>query len=508
MPGTDYKVSLDSSGLHNGLKTFNAAQSIMGSFSSLLRGDLVGAATQAKNSMMALRAAFLANPVIAVATAIAAVASALATVMWRKHTADVEAYTEAMNKLTEAQASYNKTVADIRFNRSSLKQQVDTLEYERNNIAGQNSMLEFSKDPAFSRWLNEDEKKAKSAKIDEQIVINKIRIVELNERIAALQSKIADEANKSKEKAEQEASAKRELVQAAQDKAAKSEQRLVESKPDYTPQMKAVSLEREIRKLQDEQFKALNSGDGLKYYEARNAMLEKEIELQRVRNQLDADKKAKAKAEAEKQANEKKQKAAALSSVKKDEAAYAMSKLSPQEQLAGINLRIKDIMGKKGWEQDATAREEKLALEKRRDDLQEQLRKKKDPSPTKEEPPSRSVTAASEADRFENYYKGGKIKWQPATDDVIRMAGSRHMGFVDSDGVRRMKGSMAGGFSDRLNKSAFARTREEIDAKRAGLTAAAGAKVISRSTGQEQPVDIGMEALNYLKTIADNSAGI
>lgn len=80
MPGIDYKVSLDASGLNTGLKSINAAQSAMGALSSLMRSDFVGAAMQARNAFIALKAAMLANPFVAVVSAIAAVGAALAAI--------------------------------------------------------------------------------------------------------------------------------------------------------------------------------------------------------------------------------------------------------------------------------------------------------------------------------------------------------------------------------------------------------------------------------------------
>lgn len=532
MPGTDYKVSLDSSGLQNGLKTFNAAQSIMGSFSSLLRGDLVGAATQAKNAMMALRAAFLANPYVAIAAAVAAVAAALATVMWRKHTADVEAHTEAMKKLTEAQANYNKTVAEIRFknadaggkveirkremeearsNLEAVRKSSATTETEIANRAAKITDAEATFLQAEDAWLDAlktaAEKRLK-ASADEETernnIVQRVRTASEQEERAR-----ADQLSAIEQRTEQIKKQREGRGQSDQDRLAElqSRQGAIASEFDGTAQQRRLDQFAGGGEMDAPLF---DLGDPVAVAKAKQQMEELGLEIDalsdRIQKAADAAHDAKIDEELKNEAD----KASAIASVKKDEADYAMSKLSPQEQLAGINLRMKDIMGKKGWEQDATAREEKLALEKRRDDLQEQLRKQKEPASPKEEPPSRSVTAASVEDRFQNYYEGdnGKIGGRSAPRDVIRMAGSSNAGFIAGDGVRRMAGSLAGSFGDRLSSSAFAKTREQIDTKRMGLAAASGAKVISRSTGNEQPVDIGMEALNYLKTIADNSSGI
>ncbi|MCZ7593124.1 MAG: hypothetical protein M5U15_13745 [Kiritimatiellae bacterium] len=134
MPGIDYKVSLDSSGLNNGLRSVSAVNSAFGAFSSLLRGDFVGAAMQARNAFIALKAAMLANSFIAVAAALASVGAALAAVAWRKHQADIEALKKATEDLADATERYNRTVKDITFKRADNSGKLKMLQDERAKI--------------------------------------------------------------------------------------------------------------------------------------------------------------------------------------------------------------------------------------------------------------------------------------------------------------------------------------------------------------------------------------
>jgi hypothetical protein len=181
-----------------------------------------------------------------------------------------------------------------------------------------------------------------------------------------------------------------------------------------------------------------------------------------------------------------------LNAVEIAEAAYDFSKLSPEKQLAGINDRMKEIMGKSGWEKDPAARAELLDLRKKRDDIEDAKKKKGEEK--KAPKPAPTESAADWSDVF----AAGRARRR--VDDVIRMRGSRAGGFMDEDGVRRMTGSLAGGFSGRLRPSAFARSAAEIEAKRRGI--ADSARQVTATTGEEQPVELKGQAVDYLRIIA------
>jgi hypothetical protein len=172
------------------------------------------------------------------------------------------------------------------------------------------------------------------------------------------------------------------------------------------------------------------------------------------------------------------------------EAEYKFSKMSPDEQLAAIAGRQREIMGKKGWEKNINARAEMLDLNKKRD---EALRSKEQATPKHKPAGGNEGKELGVEDLFAAYYRN-----RPSgSGRVIRMAGSTVGGYVDAKGVHRMAGSTAGSFHDRLLPSAFARTKAELASKREGISRSAMGK-----TGEEQPVDIGSTATNYLRVMA------
>ncbi|MCZ7593125.1 MAG: hypothetical protein M5U15_13750 [Kiritimatiellae bacterium] len=217
------------------------------------------------------------------------------------------------------------------------------------------------------------------------------------------------------------------------------------------------------------------------------AILQKKIELQRTQNKLlTEERSAKDKEQSAKDADAKK-----MAGVKKAEAEYGFAKLTPDQQLSGIEERMKEIMGNAGWEKDAGARAEMLDLRKRRDAIESAKKNEEG----KKELGGKSYNLLLGDDQRIDLLEQAR---RSRSDDVIRMAGSRAGGFIDSDGVRRMTGSRAGGFSDRLRPSAFARTAAELEAKRNGMAIAAAEK-----TGEEQPVEIKGDAVNYLRVMAE-----
>lgn len=474
MPGIDYKVSLDASGLNTGLKSISAAQSAMGALSSLMRGDFVGAAVQARNAFLALKAAMMANPFIAVVSAIAAVGAALAAVAWRKHQADIEAVKKATEDLADATERYNKTVRDIAIKRASDTEKLEMLRAERARIDHeldlQRRLLADGKDSP-ARAI---ERQAEIKRLETELAIKDEQIREVRERIREAQQKREEELAK----AQKEHDAQIAKKEARRDELAKEYER---AKSGYSDRDRERDLIAEIAKLEEEA--AAPYLGRLSKAEKEIALLEKKIELQRLQNKL-AEDEAKKKADAARQ----------LATVRKAEAEYAFSKLSPEQQLAAIHARAREIMGKKGWEKDAEARAELLDLRKRRDELLSQKAKAKDTVDAKKTTPPGETTRTlsdEEAIAVRERLRRARI------DDVIRMRGSRAGGFVDDDGVRRMAGSLAGGFSSRLRPSAFARTAAELDAKRKGI-----ATITEERTGQEQPVELKGEAVNYLRIIA------
>jgi hypothetical protein len=456
MPGIDYKISLDTPGFSNGLKAVNGVHNATSAFSSLLRGDFVSAAVQARGAMVALRAAMLANPYLAVAAALLAVGSAFAAVMFKRRQQEIEDLKRATEDLADATARYSRTVNEIAFKRAAPQQQLGMLQSERGDLEYQ---LYVRESAPVSGPADEAQKQADILALKEKIALKSDDIRGLQEKIAESARATADAHRK---------------AQAEQDKTRSDlasrriglTDQLRQGRSDYTPDQHARDLRAEINRLAEEHAGIVF--DVVRKDQLEVAMLEKQVELQQVLQGIERQRAAEADA-----------KGKALGNVKQQEAQYAFSKLSPEEQLSGINARAREIMGKKGWEGDAEARAEMLRLRQARDEIvQKQDAAEKKASATAGRG-AVSVSEVSPERLFDNYY-GGR----------------------GADSVLRMSGSMAGGFADRLRPSAFARTRAELDARRAGRADAA-ANAVTVHGADEKPVELAGPGLNYLRVMAD-----
>jgi hypothetical protein len=466
MPGIDYKISLDTPGFNSGLKAVNGVHSATSAFGALLRGDFVSAAVQARGAMVALRAAMLANPYLAVASALLAVGSAFAAVMWKRRQQEIEDLKRATEDLADATARYSRTVNEIAFKGAAPEKQIQTLQLERDSLQANTARLDIMSGESSTRLLTPSARQKYLAEIDTQKVQNAQRVAEIDAQIAELQEKIAADTAKEAEEARKVAEAKEERMAGLDSRRKELTEQLWQGGSYYTPEQHA-------RDLQDESIRLAEEQRSLPYGDERRAqleveMLEKQVELQQVLQGIERQRAAEADA-----------KGKALGNVKQQEAQYAFSKLSPEEQLSGINARAREIMGKKGWEGDAEARAEMLRLRQARDEIvQKQDAAEKKASATAGRA-AVSVSEVSPERLFDNYY-GGR----------------------GADSVLRMSGSMAGGFADRLRPSAFARTRAELDARRAGRADAA-ANAVTVHGADEKPVELAGPGLNYLRVMAD-----
>lgn len=474
MPGIDYKVSLDSSGLNNGLRSVSAVNSAFGAVSSLLRGDFVGAAMQARNAFIALKAAMLANPFVAVAAALVSVGAALAAVAWRRHQADIEALKKATEDLADATEQYNDTIKAIAFKRADNSGKLKMLQDERAKIDFDISVqrnIDTSWDPS-----SEPRRQAEIKRLEAELAVKDDEIREVRNRIEQeREKKVSEQATEQKRFDD-----KRTALVSEGDELSTQLRRGEASFKDSDLEKELIS---EITAMEAERDGILF--DVMRKEELGVAILQKKIELQRTQNKILSEE------QSAKDAAEMK-----MAGVKKAEAEYDFAKLTPDQQLAGIKERMKEIMGNAGWEKDAGARAEMLDLRKRRDAIEAAKKAdaaKKDED--KKKPVGKSYNLLGDDQRIDLLEQARRSR----SDDVIRMAGSRAGGFIDSDGVRRMAGSRAGGFSDRLRPSAFARTAAELEAKRSGMAMAAAEK-----TGEEQPVEIKGDAVNYLRIMADS----
>jgi hypothetical protein len=478
MPGIDYKMSLDGSGMQNGLKAVNGMHSAVGALGSLLRGDLVGAAVQARAAFVALRAAMLANPFVALVAALVAVGAALAAVAWKRNAEQMEKMASAAEKLTAAAARYRDTLKEIAFNNADPAEQIRLLKDDRRGVSDRLNANE-TRYRGMAKADNPD-----AGRLAAEIYADRERLAVLDNKIAETRAKVNEADRKA---AEDQATLQKEhddRLEALRAKGAELADSLRQGETDYTPQMRMLELGEEINHLSKEHDEVLV--DEGRRLELQNEILTRQIELQRIRNQIEAEGAPKRKTERER-----------LQDVSREEAEYAFSKLSPGQQLTAISARAREIMEKKGWEKDAGAREEMLRLRKRHDDLVEKLKAAR--QAVSESKPAGDATARElSVDRFfDLHYENRRNR----RDHVLRMLGSRVTGFTDSDGVQRMMGSRAGGFSSRLHSSAFARTKAEIRDKHRGIAESSGQAALVKS-GEEQPVDIGGEALGYLRRMA------
>ena len=487
---TDYKakVDLDTTSLLGAAKAFSSTQYAINALSLLFRGEFVAAATQARAALIALRTAFLSNPFLAIAAGIAAVTAALAGMVIRRHTSE-------MKDLAEATKTYREELARIRGENETPGQRASRLSRKMLDGGDSDGLAKAQQKAEAQAALND-----RAAAAMDEMAQRSSGLKKLTEkpRYEAEAARLRLEAEQLREAAGIYAEARNDL---AEGKAKESADTMARGR-EFTEAAARTDLMRRMQGKTEEEKLQLQIDD------ANRRLRQSSRDYEQAKNDKDRYSAASA-AEAISQEiitlNE------SLRGIKKqptptgggkngglaeDNARYSFSRLSADAQLDGIRMRMREIAETKGWETNDKLGSEMLELRKMRDRLALSMK----PSTA-----GRTVSGAGVEDQFANYRSGSG-----RADDVIRMRGSRAAGFIDDDGTRRLGGSIAGGFGDRLSQSRFATSRAELDARRAGadLMDSQGRKIMGRSSGDEQPVDIGSDALGYLRTIAENSGGI
>lgn len=487
---TDYKakVDLDTTSLLGAAKAFSSTQYAISALSLLFRGEFVAAATQARAALLALRTAFLANPFLAIAAGIAAVTAALAGMVIRRHAGE-------MKDLAEATKTYREELARIRGENETPDQRASRLARKMLDSGDGDGLAKAQRKAEAEAVTRENNRAALLKLADEQVGLKKITDaprfrtdadrMELEAeqlRIAAgIYAEARNELAKGKVKESGEANAMgREFSEAA---ARTDLMRRMQGKTEEEKlRLQIDDANRRLRQASRDYESARNAKDGYSAASATEAIAQEIITLNESLREI---KKQPTPPSGGKNGG-----------LAEDNARYSFSRLSSDAQLDGIRMRMREIAETKGWETNDKLGSEMLELRKMRDRLASSLK----PSAV-----GRTVSGAGVEDQFANFRDGSG-----RAGDVIRMRGSRAGGFIDDDGTRRMSGSTAGSFGDHLSRSRFATSRAEIDARRAGadLMDSQGRKIMGRSSGDEQPVDIGSDALGYLRTIAENSGGI
>lgn len=498
----NYKISLDAdvSGGVQAQKALNGVAQAGTAAAQVMSGNVAGAFVSAKNAFNALKVAFLANPFTAALMVLTSIAGVVAGTMWGNYRKGIEDSKKAIEGLIEKQRQL----------RGLDRPLVERARDEAESLSKSGNVEALKRQAAKARELS-DQQAQKASQYAERAEVfnsnkgrgsNQAMVLEAREQAEILRTSaiemdvIAD----LYEKAAQSTSERldRERKEAADLAAAKA----LRDKLDQRNREDTVSdAEREsdlrrslIGKSPEEQIR-LKMADAERRYAIASERMRREdtgldevaeytANLERITAEI-----AELNGQLEEIADERQKQ---LASVEKQEAEYDFSKLTPDKQLSAIAARMKEIMGKPGWEMDAATRAEMLDLRKRRDDIEDAKIKSEE---KKKDPPGLSESSAEIKDLFDAYYAA-----RARGDDVIRMRGSRAGGFIDDDSVRRMTGSLAGGFSDRLRPSAFARSAAELEAKRRGMAEAG--KQLVETTGDEQPVEIKGEAINYLRVIA------
>lgn len=498
-----YKISLDAdvSGGAQVQKALNGVAQAGTATAQVLSGNVAGAFVSAKNAFNSLKAAFIANPFTAALFVLSSIASVVASTMWQNYKKGIEDSRKAIDELIERRRrllGLDRPLLDRARDEAEELSKSGNVEALKSQAEKARALAARQKNLAADRDKEAADYQANIGRgASEAMVLEAKRQAEALRTSALEFELIADLYEKgaklTAERLEKERKEAADLAasNALKEKlAARRREDLVEDAERATDLRKKL-----IGKSEEEQIR-IKIDDAL----ARNAVISSRMR----REDTSPDEIAAYTAELESITAEIEElngklkeiedtRAQRLEDVAKSEAEYEFSRLLPDQQLAAINARMKEIMGEAGWEKDAAARAELLDLRKRRDELlalqakaEEKQKKKKSP---KEEISSRTLSDDEAIAVLERLRRA-------RLDDVIRMRGSRTGGFMD-DGVRRMAGSLAGGFSSRLRPSAFAHTAAELDAKRKGI-----ATITEERTGAEQPVEIKGDAINYLRIIA------
>lgn len=498
----NYKILLDAdvSGGVQAQKALNGVAQAGTAAAQVMSGNVAGAFVSAKNAFNALKAAFIANPFTAVLMVLTSIAGVVASTMWGNYKKGIEDSKKAIEEL----------IAKQRQLRGLDRPLVERARDEAESLSKAGNVEALNRQAAKARELSDQQAqkasvydaRAKSLeskrgrgsntatvlKAREQAEIHRTSAVEMDV-IADLYEKAAKRTAERLEKERKEAADKAAADALRNNLDQRKREDTVsdaERESDLRRSLIGKSPEEQIRlKIADAEKRYATTSERMRREDTSlDEVAEYTVQLEGITAEI-----AELNAQLEEIADER---AKQLASVQEQEAEYDFSKLKPDEQLDAINARMKEIMGKSGWEKDAAARAEMLDLRKRRDEIEAKKKPDADEKAIKRSP---IQSEASIKDVFDAYYAR-----RARGDDVIRMRGSRAGGFIGEDGVRRMAGGLAGGFSDRLRPSAFARSAAELEAKRRGM-AEAGKQLVA-TTGEEQPVEIKGEAINYLRVMA------
>lgn len=474
MLGINYKISLDTPGFNSGLKSVNAVHSATGAFTSLLRGDFVSAAVQARTAWMALRVALLANPMIAIAASVTAVAGAFAAWAIKRHTDEI-------NGLAEATKNYRERLAELRGEKMTPLERASATATTLRGRGDSSTLTNLSVQAEMSASEKEvaaDRAQAEARRISATGLFGgrfSTSVAKYENDAARLRT----EAEELRQAAMIYRQARAEITMATTEDVAKT----AEAMSEFMDQRRATRLAERMAgqsepqrlriRLEDARERlgqAVEAERGAPAGTTDTARFKMAKETERIRGEIalltDALHQMTTAA------------ADGIRQVRRQEAEYAYSMLSPDQQLTGINTRAREIMGQKGWEQNVAARQEMLRLRQMRGEIMDR---------------SKAATAAQAATAA-----GSTTASEVSADALFDNA--RRGSAADS--VLRMRGSLEGGFADRLRQSAFARTRAELDERRASMANAA-ARSVTVHTGEEKPVEVTGQALDYLRRMAD-----
>ena len=270
------KITIDAqqatTSAHDTARAVGGTTAAFGSFSALIRGDVVGSLTQARAAFMGLRMAMMTNPVVALATALITLGSALAGVAWRKKQQEAEDYKKALDDLSAATEQYKRTIKDLEFKGAGPEDKRRILSAERSSLDYQ--IYKEESTPG----LNDTQKAERDTRVlqlREEMARKDFEIAQLDKAIRADQAKKSGENSK----------AQAEYDQALAEKSARANElrgQLREADPGYTAQDKIKDLTAEITAMEKERGSIMF--DMQRKADLEVQILEKKLELQRAVN--------------------------------------------------------------------------------------------------------------------------------------------------------------------------------------------------------------------------------
>ena len=270
------KITIDAqqatTSAHDTARAVGGTTAAFGSFSALIRGDVVGSLTQARAAFMGLRMAMMTNPVVALATALITLGAALAGVAWRKKQQEAEDYKKALDDLSAATEQYKRTIKDLEFKGAGPEGKRRILSAERSSLDYQ--IYKEESTPG----LNDTQKAERDTRVlqlREEMARKDFEIAQLDKAIRADQAKKSGENSK----------AQAEYDQALAEKSARANElrgQLREADPGYTAQDKIKDLTAEITAMEKERGSIMF--DMQRKADLEVQILEKKLELQRAVN--------------------------------------------------------------------------------------------------------------------------------------------------------------------------------------------------------------------------------